>query len=350
MKILYIGWVGYKNIGDELMLENFKKLAKEKLGSDCIIKATMCSENFDNFNGYDVVCLGGGSILSEGFINVIYRALEQDKKIIIWGSGYDDIFEEEFCQMISKSEFAYIYSDLIEEKLDEIAKKANFFGVRGPITHRILKKSNLDISNIILSGDPGLLLEEEKFNNPYTFKKEDKYVGINVGTMFNKVYGGNEERVFEALLRVANDLISSGYKIYLYSMWPNDLDRILYFYNSIEETKNVILDMENRKGHELLTIIKNCVFTINFKLHANVISAAASVPFVCLGYRLKCYDFVKSLNQERLLVSTGSENIYEDVSRKIKYLKSNGEKVEKELENKVNIYKEKLRKSLDNLI
>lgn len=350
MKILYIGWVNSKNIGDELMLGCFKKLAKKKFGEECVVHGIMCNEKFNSFEEYDVICLGGGSILMYGFVDVLYRALEKGKKVMIWGSGYDSMDEFKEIDRVMHRKFAYIYSDLTEEKLEILGEKACFFGVRGEITWKILERSNVNMNNIILSGDPGFLLEGDGKENPFGFNKKNNFVGINVGTSMNKIYGENEEKIFEELSKVTNELTKSGYNIYLYSMWPNDTEIISKFYKRLNEPNKVICDLKNRKGEELVDIIKHCIFTINFKLHGNIISAVSGTPFICLGYRLKCYDFVKSIDCENLIVSTGSHKFYRDVKRIINNIEKNNEIISGKILRKINSYKKILEKSLDSLI
>lgn len=343
MKILYLGWVGANNVGDELMLDNFRKLINTKYGDDAKVTGIFCSEEYDEFDGYDLVCLGGGSILLEGFIGVLYRALKEGKRVMVWGSGYDDLLGKEFIDRIENSYISpYIYSDATEEKLNEIAKKAEFFGVRGPLTYKILEKSNIDMTNVIICGDPGFLLESADINERGTnldFTKSDKVVGINMGTSNNRIYGSREDLVEEELIKVCNRILKSGYKIYLYSMWSVDLDCALRIYKRLPKSDQVILDIFIHTGEELVTILGKCIFTINFKLHGNIISAAAKVPFICLGYRLKAYDFIKSIECEDLNISTASEKLYEEIEKTIKYIENNSEEIIRKIDRNISVYK-----------
>lgn len=344
MNILYLGWVGANNIGDELMLDNFRRLAKVKYGEDCTVTGLFCPEEYNDFEKYDLVCLGGGSILLEGFIAVLYRALEQGKKVMVWGSGYDDLLGSEFIERLEKSYISpYIYSDLTEEKLNEIAKKADFFGVRGPLTYKILEKSNIDMTKVIISGDPGFLLEsadlKEKGTN-LNFTKEDKVVGVNMGTSYNNIYGGREDLLQEELVQVCKNLLKNGYKIYLYAMWPTDLDLVLSLYKKLPESENIILDIYIHSGDELVGIMENCVFTINFKLHGNIASAMARVPFICLGYRLKAYDFVKSIECEELNIPTDTKNIVDEIEKCIALIEKNEDEIVKKIDRNILKYKE----------
>ncbi|MGL5615049.1 MAG: polysaccharide pyruvyl transferase family protein [Sarcina sp.] len=352
MKFLYIGWVGFKNVGDEILFKCFENLVKENLGESVIVKGGYFEADFSDFEDYDVICLGGGSVLLDGYISILYRALEAGKKIMVWGSGYDELTSVDFIDKLENLKIpAYVYSDITEERLDILLEKSICFFVRGPITYKILKKSNLiNERKIVISGDPVFLMKkDENFINPLNFSKGDKVVGINLGTSFNHIYGQNEAELNNEMKKVVESLVKGGYKIYLYSLWNQDIDTLINFYNSFEETSKIILDIENRTGEEVLGILQYCEFSINFKLHGNVISSVAEIPFICLGYRLKSYDFMKSLDCEELMIPTGEENIAEKILEKVKYIESNKVKIVEKIKNKINNYRKILRKTFENL-
>jgi hypothetical protein len=87
--ILYLGWLGYNNLGDELMREIFKELCGEYLGNKYKVTPSPPDIRLDDIEEYDTIVLGGGSILLPDYINWVHQAMEMDKKIVVWGSGYD---------------------------------------------------------------------------------------------------------------------------------------------------------------------------------------------------------------------------------------------------------------------
>ena len=104
------------------------------------------------------------------------------------------------CQIIASSteqklpRYLPIYSDEIEEKLNNIENNTEFFWVRGPLTYKILQKSNINMDKIIISDDSGFLLEPSSADSitpNLKFSLKDKYIGINFSTSFNNIYGKN---------------------------------------------------------------------------------------------------------------------------------------------------------------
>lgn len=345
MRILYLGLVGSNNINDKLILDSFKKLVKNKYDDEkCTIKEFFYAEDYSEFGEYDLVCLGGGANLVQGSINILYKALQEGKKVIVWGAGYDDLLEKQLINRIENTDaYPYLYSDSDEEKLNEIAKRAEFFGVRGPLTYKILQKSNIDMKNIVVSGDTWFLLEGVDIKGRGTnlnFDKRDKVVGINMGIYNNKIYGGKEEEVREELIKVCTKLLKNGCKLYLYSIWDCDLDIMLDMYKKLSMKENIIFDMYIHQDRELVSIIENCIFTINSSLHGNIVSAVANVPFISLGCTVKSYDFVKSIDCQKFNITTDSINMAEEIEECIWIIIN----YNKEIKEKISINIEKYKK------
>lgn len=344
-KILYLGWLGYNNLGDELMWELFEELCFKFYGSKCIVVPSPPDISTDDISDYDTIVLGGGSILLPQYINWIYHALEMDKKIIIWGSGYDwadrkyiDLLEEGIDQNL-------LYDGETVERLEEIVNKSAYIGVRGPLTYSLLESANINMDKVCLSGDPGLLLKADKFPKRcpiINWSNEDKIIAVNWSTSKNDIYGEDEEYIENQLAQVCKILLEQNYKIYMYIMWPIDIACNRRLYDKVGYHQNVVLDSNLYKAGELTRILKKCTMSINFKLHGNIISAAAGIPFVCLGYRFKCFDFVKSMDLNELIVSTDEKRIVQAILGRISFINANRPVII----HKLSMYKELYRKRL----
>ena len=196
--------------------------------------------------------------------------------------------------------------------LREIIQNIEFCGVRGPLTSQYLKQISVPMDKVIVSGDPGFLLTFPHFQ-PAIRQEREPIIGINWGTAYNKIYGQNEMLVEDALAHVAQQFIREGFKIYLYAVWGPDRTACKRLYDKIGQPDKTILDLELHNSQQLMNIVQGFTMTVNFKLHANILSAASGVPFVCLGYRFKCLDFVHSLNLPDSIVPTDSSNLEKDI-------------------------------------
>lgn len=341
-KVFYIGDTQYKSLDNELRFECFKNLFYKYLDSNKYSLASLSSNiNLNDIDDYDTIVLGGGSILLEEYINIIHTVISKNKNIIIWGSGCD-LPSKEFINVLENStDPPYLYSDLCEEKLQELSSYCKYFGVSGPSTYKILNKSFVDTSNILISGDPGFLLSEKSISrsNPiFKFSDKEKIIALNWGNCFNSIYGENELFIEDTISKVCNTLIDRGYKIYIYSIDKNDISPCQSLYKKIKNKDNVILDTKIYSSGEILSILKKCYISINLKLHSSIISSVANVPFICLGYSFKCVDFVKSIGCEELLLFTDEISSTQDFIDKVNYINNNYNSIINIINNQIESY------------
>lgn len=205
------------------------------------------------------------------------------------------------------------------------------------------------MDKIIISGDSGFLLEPssaDSIPSNLKFSLKDKYIGVNFGTSFNNIYGKNESKILNDMIVVCKALINQGYKLYLYSMWHKDLDSLTKLYKCINMKEKVKLDLNIRDAKVTAAILKNCLFTINLKLHANIISAVSNTPFICLGYRLKPHDLMQSINCSDLIITTDNKNLISNIMSKVTYITNNQSQIKQTLTSSIAKYKSILKQSL----
>lgn len=119
--------------------------------------------------------------------------------------------------------------------------------------------------------------------------------------------------------------IQAGYKLYLYYVWNPDREALTRLANKIGSSEAVRIAPKVYTAQALMRIMKRCDFTVNFKLHANVMSAAAEVPFIALGYRMKTFDFVQSIGLPSYVVSTDEEQLAEKLEQTASQILANWE-------------------------
>jgi len=321
-KVLYIGWIGYKNLGDELMYELFREQF-QALGNSYHLDSVNIEHKYlknVSVQDYELIVLGGGSILSgKGYplhpyiINYLNRCLLLKKKVMIWGSGIDWIPKSSLELLEKNKEIPLFISDEERKKLQRVFEESVWSGVRGPLTLKLLDQVGVKTSKV--SGDPGFLLTPLSSKTPgkNSLSGKNRTIGVNWGTSFNNIYGENEERVEDELVKALNELIKKGYQIHLYTVWSLDLPAIRRLYSKLSDPNKVFLDEKLYNHQELLSLMENFTFTINFKLHANYLSLAANTPFIALGYRFKVFDFVKSIDFDSFIISTD----YPEISNQI---------------------------------
>lgn len=314
-KILYIGWIGLGNVGDELMYDLFQEHASHTFPPP-IVDFVNYEEKFlknINIHYFDVIILGGGSIFSSAdhaiepyIISFLYKAIEANKQVIVWGTGMDSLNKNDMQRLERNKRPLAIVSAELQKQIKYVSENAAYFGVRGPLTYEFFRQIGLS-DKVQISGDAAFLM------GPIHQTTRNKTIGVNWGTTYNALYGGNEAQVEAQLLSSLQTFLEKGYKIYLYVLWEADIVPSKRLYNKLNNPENVTLDDAIYNYKDLLSILSTFTFTINFKMHASYLSLAAQTPFIALAYRFKVYDFAKSIQMERFLIETDSQTIENDI-------------------------------------
>lgn len=303
--ILYLGWLGQGNVGDDVLFELFRTLFYQFIDrniykSEYNIHGYIPITNYSyDFKNYDILVLGGGSLLSLPYwLELCEKAENQNIPVVIWGTGFDGFYsdnENELCSCLN--------SDLMC-KLEKVINRASFVSVRGSKTKKILVSCGVYEKNIHVIGDPALF-----YNTKYNTMKEPnkntniRNVLINLGTTGNNILGKNEERVEEQLEIFTQILLNRGYNVTIYPIWVQDISTVVKFGDKFINS-NLTVIKEVVEAKTLINMIKNYDITINMKLHANIFSAAENIPFISIGYRGKCFDFCDSIDCNDLILSS----------------------------------------------
>lgn len=313
MKILYLAWLGSNNLGDVYMWEIFREFGKKYLDpKKFMIIPSLPTVDLTNLKPFDLIVLGGGSIIHPNYIQILYKAIQLKKKIIIWGSGIDSLNKDYIQHYLGKTpSIPSLFPEEIHTKLATILDQSMYTGIRGPLTYHILKEMNLPVNKVTQSLDPGLLVNHPVLTTPVSPKKvlKGKWIALNWGTSYNKIFGGNERKVEDQLVKAIRKLIRKGYRIYLYLVWWRDRKPAQRLFNKIGDRRHVHLDPHIYHYLDLIQILKQCDFSINLKLHANVLSAVANVPFIALGYRIKVFNFAFSVGLQDFVLYTDDHQL-----------------------------------------
>ncbi|MCY9514871.1 polysaccharide pyruvyl transferase family protein [Paenibacillus apiarius] len=305
--ILYLGWIGFNNLGDEWMWAMFEQMAKLHLSPEKYkVIPSMPGVDLKDLSGYDTVVMGGGSLLIPGYLDILHEAVRQEKRVIIWGSGHDRLNPFSFGagEPAESKEFSV--------KVQEVVDHAAFCGVRGPWTFEYMRQMGVSMDRVTVSGDPAMLASPPA-SDANGKETSERWIGINWGTSYNRIYGKDEAYVEKQLASAASFLIEEGYKLYLYPVWGPDREACKRLYDKIAVSDKVVYDAETHAYEHYLQLMKRFDLTINLKLHANVLSAAADVPFICLGYRFKSFDFAHSIGLPQLAISTDASQLAERI-------------------------------------
>lgn len=310
--ILYLGWLGKGNVGDDVLFELFKTMFyryhKSKDRSTVNIDAHPGISSYRvDLSNYELIILGGGSLIHlPYYLNICAEGVKKGIPVVTWGTGVDGSYRIEDLTTIqlpveNSNKFKNIYEEF------------KYVCVRGPFTRNMLRNIGFkkDIHEV---GDPALAYAKEIFGDQLSENETtNKNIMVNWGTSYNNIFGNDEMKVEQELADTIQLLISKGYTITVYPIWTEDIEPVKRLVERVnnEHCQGIT---EVYEAKILQGLIAQCYISINLKLHANILSASANRPFISLAYRGKCFDFAESVNCAKYAVATDevtSEGILE---------------------------------------
>ncbi len=253
-EIVYIGWIGHDNMGDEALY----RVSQEIFKPYRLVK--------NHFTHHSRITLfGGGTVFPEWPAFILPNRYNYAFGVGVRNPSFFGEFHPLLINRMKRFDF-------------------RFLGVRGHISQGIL--SGLGIESEII-GDPCLLLASE-----HSVKREETRIGINVGQTGNLLWGGDDERVLSETAKVCKALARKSYRPVLMPLCDADFPYLA----EISENTNTEIFGEWRDLTKLLDFVRSCQVVVGEKLHSLVFSAATHTPFVSLEYRPKCREFIETMD------------------------------------------------------
>jgi len=318
--LLYLGYVGFENLGDEVCFAAFLQWAKrlEPLVDIrcCDLRNPRPIARIHSETPLGGVMLGGGSLLQgTTFVKPALEAVNLGVPLFMFGTGID-YMTEAYARLLADDAQPDVPPQMFDGKelrldaLSAIVSGCRSAGVRGPLTERFLNLIGGGGKASVI-GDPGMIYEPEEdasMLRDYPIS-ERRFAAVNWGGTFNSLFGCNEQRTMMGVVDGIRGLILRGYKILIYAMWPNDLAPCRSLWQAVGCPDDCMLVRRLYPIDAICTMLKHASFSVGFKLHAGVLSANAGTPFLSLAYRSKCLDFALSVGSLAYCVSTGSVSI-----------------------------------------
>lgn len=317
-KVFLCGYYGFKNIGDEALLEtvyNTIKKINPKLKIDALSYNIKYTERIEGLGGFsrrsilklifkimdsDCIIFGGGSILQDVtssksllyYLGIIFLGKLFGKPVALIGNGFGPV-----TKAMNKKLVKWIVS------------KVDYISIRDEDSMNKLKSLGVTC-DIKLSSDVAFMIDDWKeIDSKAIFKNEgipcDKnIVGISVREWKNR------DAYIEAIKKLAEYLINEDYEILFI---PMQLPRDLNISREIAEsfTEKIHLLEGEYTPREIIKVISETHIMVAMRLHALIFSAVAKIPAIALEYDPK----IKSFSKESGLVNSG--DVYSITSDKL---------------------------------
>ena len=324
---IYLGWVGFENLGDEAMWQvcqnrfphirwstmddltlalgqdatgrTFRdpgwlvRVAREELrdGARLRLLFRRCRHQFAAALSGEVGVLGGGTFINRNQdILDVYTLLRKRLKrpVPVFGTGVAN--SAYWSGTRGWQDLRIQWTDLLCE--------LPVIGVRGPQSKAELEAYGLH--NVIVSGDPALLLHE-----PLSPRNQARD-GLTIAFNFGEPPGGmiGSEEVVAGHLATAAREIARRHRVKFIPVWPRDVAACTRLAQraGLPESSVTAPRVTHNQFHQEM---QDTDFLFAFKLHAGILAAVSNVPFILIEYQPKCRDFMASAGWDQLCVPPG---------------------------------------------
>lgn len=332
--ILISGYYGFKNTGDELVLQEIirgLKLINKEVSITVLSSDPEYTKNKYNVNSKDrwsffqiissilktdLLISGGGSLLQDKtskngilyYLGIILLGKIFGKKVVVFSQGVGPLESSRNRSLVKN-----------------ILSKANYISVRDEDSLSLLEEIGIEKS-IDLSGDPVFLIEP---TNEEKTKELWRNLGLDEGKKLVTVSlrpWDNVEKIINETEAFLSTFNRDEFQIKYLSFHQGEDEKIL---NGKVSEKEILSHELNPE--DFAVIIGSSYLTIGMRLHSLILAAAQGVKFISISYDPK----VKSLDNEiySSLVNIDTNNISKDLLlekyEEIKEIKYENDKIKK---------------------
>lgn len=343
-RVAYLGWLGAGNLGDEGCYQLFRRCVHSiSTQVTCVpitireVEGKLFSYQPDvgprsrtewNPAAYDYVVLGGGSLLNaERYVEALRVAQRAGVPTAIWGTGFDGLphklIDPVAGGLIDPLTKGPVDSDTdgppdsIAARVDalspveggvpsthpsiaEVFRGCRVAGVRGPVTAGWLRANGCELP--LVSGDPGLLFDPRLSDPPPPRDQVTVIWGMSKRATFE---GPSHEALTRRLARWLQGL-ARRYRLVVCTIWAHDIPAAKQLAQHIGEGAQ--LKQEPLTLKTFAEAMSQTAWTLSYRLHGCILSAACGVPFCSIAYRSKCYDFAFSIDAGEWVVDPASSH------------------------------------------
>lgn len=285
MSVLYVGWTGQHNLGDDAiadaLIPHVPGIEPWHVPHDPAGFARKALSEGLFGNTKRTVLLGGGTVIGRRNWRLLLTAtgavLARGRPWHLIGAGVEDpAFQGR--NSFSEGDELSRWRPMCE-RFDRVT-------VRGPRSAQLLESVGVDATIV---GDPALLHE------PAPVQAKDRLVGVNLG-FGDDLWGHDHERVVESVAELVRELVTDGWSARLIVINPKDTvyaRECLRIAGVPQERAEVVTTLTVPR---FLEAAGEATVLVAERLHALVLGAVAGTPLVGLEYQPKCADFLSSVD------------------------------------------------------
>lgn len=276
----YVGWTGFGNLGDEMMLEVHRGLFPAltvlpyRPGAPAMVRRLWPSASAEYALGF----LGGGTLINQSlkWKARVDALLDRGVPVVCLGSG------------VAPAGFRPAFETGGLTEWSSTLRRMSFVGVRGPVSEAALRDHGVEAH---VMGDPVFSVEVDP---GWTKPCEDPVVGLNVGVSAKTQLRGSPEVFLNRMTEAVHGLLTYGYRVRLMPVCPEDVASNVDLLGRLGSAGVDLVDCFGSSAAYMAEAGRCRVF-IGQKLHATALAIMARVPSAMLAYQPKCDEFMLSL-------------------------------------------------------
>ena len=307
-KVFIFGYYGFKNIGDEAILQSIVKLLKDS-GEDVDIRALSYNvkhtKKYHNIDGVsrnslkdilnsirkaDLVVSGGGTLLQDKtssrslyyYLGLIMVSKFLGKKVMFFCNGFGPI-KNKINRIMTKVIIKHVDYMLIRDKLS--AEKLLNLGIK---EDKILPTTDATlILDEVRDDVVDRIIEEEKI------PKDKKLIGISVRPW------NLDDRFYSEIAGFCDYVYDRGYYPVFIPM-QQEKDQNVSFKVTERMNRDAVILQGEYTPSELLGIIKRLDLLVGMRLHALIFACSMNTPVIGIEYDPKIKGFLDMVNQTNI--------------------------------------------------
>jgi hypothetical protein len=328
----YIGWTGYHNLGDDVLLQAHRMLLEgvtvieyrrsRLLGPLCALLGRRL---------YDLGILGGGTLINQHhrWLTSVIDLQDGGVPMVCIGTG---VASAAFWTQYAESESYVGHSGDELEAWRSAIMQFSYVGVRGPYSLAVLSGCGLEAVEVV--GDTALSLTD--FAGFRDCPQESTAIGLNCGHEDTMPMWGGWETYRDELIRFIRLTCDSGLEVRLLPVAARDVPSNQAILASVDRAScKLVCAYDSLEQYS--RAVRECDAFVGQKLHSTVIACMNGVPSLMVEYRPKCRDFMASLGFEEFVVRTDDFNA-DDAIAKLNALRRDRQAVRRQLAQRIGEY------------
>lgn len=354
-----IGWFGYNNIGDEMILSTLVShlnpdtceltvISKDPKQTQQIHNTKSVANNWKAISCLkksDIIVFGGGQIFNDNrFRTIPYwsiilnltRILNRKAKICLINQGFE------------------AKNRLLKHILSSTLTKADLITVRDSASFTLTK--NMKLKNPISTGPDIVFSTTQNSNKPQNQNKsKPKTIGVNLRPPFwwrskpdANLYAENLAATFDLLIeQKCVNIVFVPFRIPAKES-PTDLEFSEYVKSKLKHQNQVQIHiplLDTGFFDDLINCFSSFDFFLGTTFHSLVLAIKLGIPLLAFPYQERCRILLNDLNLNQLLISSSELSSPPQLSQKISYALQNRNQIRTQLKSKNADLAEKAKKA-----